>query len=130
MARMSSELIEEIVGGAEKAGFDPNDALYMVNALARRRRRAIDSSADDAQRFGGVVLCFIFAPVKGRNTAYVKAMHNVRENFRGIFLDVTLQDAFDEALSSEFVNAESFDHAVEMGAHALLAPQLTARGQY
>jgi hypothetical protein len=41
-----------------------------------------------------------------------------------------LQDAFEETLSNEFASAESVKQAVEMGAHALFEPQLTARGQY
>jgi hypothetical protein len=127
MARMSDELIDAIVNGARGADFDPEDALYMVNALARRRRRATDSSAEDAQRFGGVVLCFIFDPVKGRNTAYVQAMRGIREDFRGIFLDLTLQDAFEQSLSNDFVNAASVQDAVDMGARALFEPQLTSR---
>ncbi|HEU4589452.1 MAG TPA: hypothetical protein VFS13_00980 [Steroidobacteraceae bacterium] len=130
MARMSDELIDAIVQGARRVDFDPEDALFMVNSFARRRRRATDSSAEEAQRFGGIVLCFIFDPVKGRNTAYVEAMRGIREDYRGIFLDLTLQDAFEENLSKEFVIAESVQHAVEMGAHALFEPRLAARGSY
>jgi hypothetical protein len=128
MARMSDELIDAIVNGARGADFDPEDALFMVNSLARRRRRTTEGSAEEAQRFGGVVLCFIFDPVKGRNTAYVQAMRKIREDYRGIFLDLTLQDAFEASLSSDFVHADSVTQAVEMGAHALFAPRLTARG--
>ncbi|HET9863666.1 MAG TPA: hypothetical protein VFP37_09515 [Steroidobacteraceae bacterium] len=127
---MSVELLQEITDGARRAEFAPEDALYMVNALARRRRRVTANSADEAQRFGGVVLCFIFDPVKGRNTAYTQAMRRIREDFRGIFLDLTLQDAFEESLSSDFINAESVAQAVELGAHALFAPQLTTRGSF
>lgn len=129
MARMSDELLDAIVSGAREQGFEPEDAVTMVNALARRRRRATDNSAEEAQRFGGVVLCFVFDPVKGRNVGYVQAMRGLREDYRGIFLDLTLQDAFEQNLSDNFVVAESVTAAVEMSAHALFESHLAARGR-
>jgi hypothetical protein len=128
MAHMSSHLVSAIENGARDADFVPEDAITMVSLLARRRRQIVNQEMNSAVEFGGKVLCFIFDPVKSRNTAFVHAMRVVREPYRGIFLDPELQDDFEGSLSKEFLRAPTIGEAVELGARALFVQRFFTRG--
>jgi hypothetical protein len=117
-----------IAGGAREQKFDPHDALVMVALLATRRMETRQTRAAEAVQFGGKVLCFIFDPVKSRNTAYVEEMRATREGFRGIYKSPALQKVFASSLSAEFLKVPNVAAAIALGVDALFEQGNMTRG--
>ena len=104
---------------------NPDDVIFMIEAIARRRADRLNTElTDEVYDFAAKVICVILDPVK--SDAYQQAMSQVRETFKGIATSSSTAEAFAQAMTDELLIASSATEAIKAGVFQLLrVPQVS-----
>jgi hypothetical protein len=98
---------------------NPDDVVYMIEALARLRAKNLQMEvSDEIYDFAANVLCVLLDPVK--DDEYEQSIAKIRQAFSGIAHSASQAEAFSQAVTQDLLSAPSAAHAIRLGARHLL----------